>query len=123
MAAVSQSTVPWCTFLIAQRVRRGGAVVQPSDPSIRYAWLSARWAAAGRRDRAAYRAGSPAADIRKRRSRDRGRLQKLRSPFRTADLLDRGIIDPRDTRKLLVEFAGYAEKLRQPGESKFCMRP
>ena len=33
------------------------------------------------------------------------------------------IIDPRDTRKLLVEFAGYAEKLRQPGESKFYMRP
>ena len=26
-------------------------------------------------------------------------------------------------RKLLVEFAGYAEKLRQAGESKFCMRP
>ena len=23
----------------------------------------------------------------------------------------------------MVEFAGYAEKLRQPGESKFCMRP
>jgi hypothetical protein len=33
------------------------------------------------------------------------------------------MIDPRDTRKLLVEFAGHAEKLRQPGESKFYMRP
>src|SRR5437764_651591 len=52
------------------------------------------------------------------------RLQKLRSPFRTAEpFWIEEIIDPRDTRKLLVEFAGYAEKLRQPGESKFCMRP
>ena len=52
------------------------------------------------------------------------RLQQLRSPFRTAEpFWIEEIIDPRDTRKLLVEFAGYAEKLRQPGESKFCMRP
>ena len=33
------------------------------------------------------------------------------------------ILPPRDTRKLLVEFAGLAEKLRRPGESTFGMRP
>ena len=27
------------------------------------------------------------------------------------------------TRKLAVEFAGLAEKLREPGERRFCMRP
>jgi hypothetical protein len=33
------------------------------------------------------------------------------------------MIDPRETRKLLVEFAGLAEKLRQPGTASFVMRP
>jgi acetyl-CoA carboxylase carboxyltransferase component len=52
------------------------------------------------------------------------RLNRLRSPFRTAEpFWIEEIIDPRDTRKLLVEFAGYAEKLRTPGPSGFMMRP
>lgn len=52
------------------------------------------------------------------------RLQKLRSPFRTAETFwIEEIIDPRDTRRLAVAFANLAEKLREPGERKFCMRP
>ena len=92
-----------------------GAVNQPSGRfSIRYAWLSARWGSLPLEGgiEAAYRAEIEA------------RLEKLRSPFRTAETFwIEEIIDPRDTRKLLVEFAGHAEKLRQPGESKFYMRP
>jgi hypothetical protein len=33
------------------------------------------------------------------------------------------LIDPRDTRKLLVEFARLAEPLRKPGPTGFGMRP
>src|SRR5947208_2979742 len=128
MAAVNQSTVPWCTFLVRNVFGVAGAVNQPSGRfSIRYAWLSARWGSLPLEGgiEAAYRAEIDAADDPQSKIAEIDeRLQKLRSPFRTAESFwIEEIIDPRDTRKLLVEFAGYAEKLRQPGESKFCMRP
>jgi acetyl-CoA carboxylase carboxyltransferase component len=128
MAAVNQSTVPWCTFLVRNVFGVAGAVNQPSGRfSIRYAWLSARWGSLPLEGgiEAAYRAEIDAAeDPAARRAEIEARLEKLRSPFRTAETFwIEEIIDPRDTRKLLVEFAGHAEKLRQPGESKFYMRP
>ncbi|HVH80349.1 MAG TPA: carboxyl transferase domain-containing protein [Stellaceae bacterium] len=128
MAAVNQSTVPWCTFLVRNVFGVAGAINQPSGRfSIRYAWLSARWGSLPLEGgiEAAYRAEIDAADDPQAKIAEIDeRLQKLRSPFRTAGpFWIEEIIDPRDTRKLLVEFAGYAEKLRQPGESKFCMRP
>ena len=128
MAAVNQSTVPWCTFLVRNVFGVAGAVNQPSGRfSIRYAWLSARWGSLPLEGgiEAAYRAEIDAApDPQAKVAEIEERLQKLRSPFRTAEpFWIEEIIDPRDTRKLLLEFAGYAEKLRQPGESKFCMRP
>jgi acetyl-CoA carboxylase carboxyltransferase component len=52
------------------------------------------------------------------------RLNRLRSPFRTAEAfwVDE-IIDPRETRRLLCDFANLAGPLREPGPSKFGMRP
>jgi len=51
-------------------------------------------------------------------------LERLRSPFRTAEaFLVEEIIDPRDTRPLLCEFANLAAPLRQVGPSAFTMRP
>jgi acetyl-CoA carboxylase carboxyltransferase component len=128
MAAVNQSSVPWCTFLIRNVFGVAGAVNQPSGRfSVRYAWLSGRWGSLPLEGgiEAAYRAEIEAApDPARKRAEIEERLEKLRSPFRTAEAFwIEEIIDPRDTRKLLVEFAGVAEKLRQPGESAFCMRP
>jgi acetyl-CoA carboxylase carboxyltransferase component len=128
MAAVNQSTVPWCTFLLRNVFGVAGAVNQPSGRfSIRYAWLSGRWGSLPLEGgiEAAYRAEiEAAADPAAKRAEIEDRLERLRSPFRTAEAFwIEEIIDPRDTRKLLVEFAGLAEKLRQPGESRFCMRP
>jgi acetyl-CoA carboxylase carboxyltransferase component len=52
------------------------------------------------------------------------RLDKVRSPFRTAEsFLVEEIIDPRDTRPLLCEFANLAAPLRTPGPSRFGARP
>ena len=52
------------------------------------------------------------------------RLKRLRSPFRTAETFwVEEIIDPRDTRKLLCEFARLADPLREPGRSSMAMRP
>ncbi len=128
MAAVNQSTVPWCTFLIRNVFGVAGAVNQPSGRfSIRYAWLSARWGSLPLEGgiEAAYRAEiDAAADPAAKRAEIEARLEKLRSPFRTAEAFwIEEMIDPRDTRKLLVEFAGLAEKLRQPGPASFVMRP
>ena len=52
------------------------------------------------------------------------RLNRLRSRFRTAESfwIDE-VIDPRDTRRLLCDFANLAAPLREPGPSRFGMRP
>jgi acetyl-CoA carboxylase carboxyltransferase component len=52
------------------------------------------------------------------------RLNRLRSPYRTAETFwVEDIIDPRDTRRLLCEFANMAAPLRTPGPTTFTMRP
>ncbi len=128
MAAVNQTTVPWCTFLVRNVFGVAGAVNQPSGRfSIRYAWLSGRWGSLPLEGgiEAAYRAEIEAADDpAAKRAEIEARLEKLRSPFRTAEAFwVEEIIDPRDTRRLACDFARLAEKLRRPGESRFCMRP
>jgi acetyl-CoA carboxylase carboxyltransferase component len=128
MAAVNQSSVPWCTFLVRNVFGVAGAVNQPSGRfSIRYAWLSARWGSLPLEGgiEAAYRAEIEAAPDRNAKIAEiEQRLNRLRSPFRTAETFwIEEIIDPRDTRRLAVEFANLAAKLREPGERRFCMRP
>ena len=48
----------------------------------------------------------------------------MRSPFRVAEAFNaEEIIDPRDTRPLLCEFADLTAKLREPGPVATAMRP
>ena len=52
------------------------------------------------------------------------RLDRVRSPFRTAErYLVEEIIDPRDTRPMLCEFANLVAPLREVGPSRFGLRP
>ena len=52
------------------------------------------------------------------------RLNRVRSPFRVADVFGvEEMIDPRDTRPLLCEFANLAARLREPGPVTTTMRP
>jgi acetyl-CoA carboxylase carboxyltransferase component len=52
------------------------------------------------------------------------RLNRMRSPYRTAEAFwVEEVIDPRDTRKLLCDFADLAAPLRTTGPSTFGMRP
>ena len=49
---------------------------------------------------------------------------RMRSPFRSAEKFQiEEIIDPRDTRKLLCEFADIAAPLRLAGPSQYAYRP
>jgi hypothetical protein len=60
----------------------------------------------------------------RRMSGPEARLNKVRSPFRTAERFGvEEIIDPRDTRRLLCEFAHLAAPMRKPGPRSFGYRP
>jgi acetyl-CoA carboxylase carboxyltransferase component len=129
MAAVNQSTVPWCTVILRNSFGVAGVVHQPADRfSIRYAWPSAYWGSLPLEGgiEAAYRAEIDAAPDPKAKLKEiEERLNKLRSPFRSAEKFwVEEIIDPRKTRSLLCEFARLAEPLRTPGmPSAMTTRP
>jgi acetyl-CoA carboxylase carboxyltransferase component len=128
MTAVNQTTVPWCTIIMRNSFGVAGAVHQPAGRlSIRYAWLSAYWGSLPLEGgiEAAYRADIEAADDPVAKLREiEDRLNKLRSPFRTAETFwVEEIIDPRATRPLLCDFVRLAEPLLAPGLSAFPMRP
>ncbi len=128
IGAVAQSTVPWCSILVRNVYGVGGGAHQPNNRlCIRYAWPSARWGSLPLEGgvEAAYRAElDAAADPAAKMAEIERRLNALRSPFRTAEAfwVDE-IIDPRETRRLLCEFANMAAPLRTPGPVGFKMRP
>ncbi len=129
MAAVNQTTVPWCTVILRNAFGVAGVVHQPADRfSIRYAWPSAYWGSLPLEGgiEAAYRADIDAAEDKAAKLREiEQRLNKLRSPFRSAEKFwVEEIIDPRKTRSLLCEFARLAEPLRKAGPPEnFSIRP
>ncbi len=128
MAAINQSTMPWCTVITRNVFGVAGAAHVPAGRfSMRYAWPSAWWGSLPLEGgiEAAYRAEIDAApDKAAKMAEIEARLTALRSPFRSAEAFGiEEIIDPRDTRPLLCEFARLAEPLRTPGRRGFGMRP
>lgn len=128
MTAVNQTTVPWCTIIVRNSFGVAGVVHQPAGRfSMRYAWPSAYWGSLPLEGgiEAAYRADIDAAEDPKAKLAEiEDRLNKLRSPFRSAEKFwVEEIIDPRKTRSLICEFARLAEPLRTPGVAKMAMRP
>lgn len=128
MAAINQTTVPWCTIIIRNAFGVAGVAHQPAGRlSLRYAWLSARWGSLPLEGgiEAAYSAEIAAAsDPAAKLVEIEARLDALRSPFRTAEAFwVEEIIDPRDTRRLLCDFAHLARPLLKPGASGVRMRP
>lgn len=128
MAAINQSTVPWCTVITRNVFGVAGAAHVPAGRlAIRYAWLSAQWGSLPLEGgiEAAYRAELDAAPDRAAKMAEiEQRLMALKSPFRSAEAFGiEEIIDPRETRPLLCDFARLAEPLRTPGPRSFGMRP
>jgi acetyl-CoA carboxylase carboxyltransferase component len=95
--------------------------------SIRYAWPSGDWGSLPMEGgiEAAFKADLEAAeDPAALLEEIRAGLDAFRSPFKTAEaFLVEEIIDPRDTRRLLCEFANLSAPLRQPGPTARGMRP
>jgi len=128
ISALTQCTIPWCSVIVRNAFGVGGGAHQPQNRlSLRYAWPSARWGSlplAGGVE-AAYRAELDAADDPAAKLAEiEKRLADLQSPFRTAEAFGvEDIIDPRETRPLLCDFANLAAALRTPGRATFVMRP
>ena len=94
----------------------------------RYAWPSANWGSmhiAGGVAAAYRREIEAAADPDAKRAEIEARLQAVASPFRTAEATGQDIIDPRDTRPLLVDFVDDAQRVlaRQLGPPPVPYRP
>jgi acetyl-CoA carboxylase carboxyltransferase component len=128
ISAIHQSTIPWCAVIIRNVFGVGGGAHVPHTLTpIRYAWPSGNWGSLPLEGgvEAAYRAEIAAADDPDAKLKEiEHRLEQMRSPFRSAEafIIDE-IIDPRDTRPLLCQFANMAAPLRTPGQSMFTMRP
>src|SRR5919109_497076 len=128
MSAMWQTTVPWCAVIVRNVFGVAGAAHRNgSRYCTRYAWPSGRWGSLPLEGgiEAAYRAEIDAApDPRAKMAEIEERLTKLRSPFRSAETFwIEEIVDPRDTRRLLCEWAELAAPLRRPGPFTHAMRP
>jgi acetyl-CoA carboxylase carboxyltransferase component len=128
LAAVYQAQVPWCSILLRKVFGVAGAAhTNHARLHYRYAWPSGDWGSLPIEGgiEAAYRADLAASDDPARLQAEiETRLNRVRSPFRTAEaFMVEEIIDPRDTRRLLCEFARLAAPLRQTGPVATAMRP
>jgi len=109
------SKVPWATVIIRKAYGVAGAAMNDHTKfQYRFAWPSGDWGSLPLEGgiEVAYKAELEAADDPVAHLADiRARLDKVRSPFRTAEaFLVEDIIDPRETRPLLCEFAELAQE-------------
>jgi acetyl-CoA carboxylase carboxyltransferase component len=128
LATVYQATVPWCSIIIRKVFGVAGAAHCNAERfRYRFAWPSGNWGSIPIEGglEVAYRAELEASDDPDKLMKEiEARLNSVLSPFKTAEsFLVEDIIDPRDTRPLLCEFANLAAPLRTPGKKAFGCRP
>jgi len=128
MAAVYQAKVPWCSIVVRQAFGlAGSAMMNPTRLKYRYCWPSGDWGSLPMEGgiEAAYKSDIEAhPEPEKRLQEIRAWAEALRSPFRTAEaFFAEEIIDPRNTRTLLCEWANLAARNDDTGPSSFGMRP
>lgn len=115
MNAIYRATVPWASVIIRKAYGVAGAAMSNHTRyQYRFAWPSGDWGSLPMEGGAevAYKAELSASDNPQvELLRIKQRLNAVTSPFRTAEqFLVEDIIDPRDTRALLCEFAGMANQ-------------
>lgn len=128
LSAIYQTTIPWCTMIIRKAYGIAAAGHQHQGRHcLRYAWPSANWGSLPIEGglEAAYKNEILNSDDPEAKRREiEERLKSLTSPIRSAEafVIDE-IIDPRDTRKILCDFANLTAPLRTPGVTAFGYRP
>ncbi len=128
LSAIYQATVPWCSVILRRAFGVAGAAHgNHTRFHYRFAWPSGDWGSLPLEGgiEAAYKADLAESDDPDALRADiERRLNHVRSPFRTAERFGvEDLIDPRDTRPLLCEFANLAAPLRKLGSRQFGMRP
>ena len=128
IAAIYQASVPWCSVILRKVFGVGGAGhSNHSRLQYRYAWPSADWGSIPAEGgiEAAYRAELDTAQDRTALLHElRARVAATQGVIKTAEAFDiEQIIDPRETRSLLCEFANLAAPLRVPGTVSWGLRP
>jgi acetyl-CoA carboxylase carboxyltransferase component len=128
MASVYQATVPICPVVIRKAYGlAGSAMFNPTRTRWRYCWPSGDWGSlpmAGGIEAAYKRQLEASPDPEAELKELYRKFEAMRSPFRTADaFIAEEIIDPRDTRPLLVEFVRHAYRVLKAGKRTFGPRP
>jgi acetyl-CoA carboxylase carboxyltransferase component len=116
LAAVYQATNPWCSIIVRKAFGVAGAGhSNHMRSSPRYAWPSGEWGSLpieGGVEAAYKRQLKEAADPDQLREELEAQLASLRDPILTAEAFGiEEIIDPRDTRPILIEFARRAYEI------------
>jgi propionyl-CoA carboxylase beta chain len=128
MTAVYQADVPVCSVVIRKAYGlAGSAMMNQSKTKWRYCWPSGDWGSlpmAGGIEAAFRKELSEADNPEELKAQLYKKFEAIRSPFRTAEsFLAEEIIDPRETRSLLVDFAHHAQRALAPGERRVTWRP
>jgi len=127
IATIYQSTVPWCVVILRRAFGVAGAgMVDHTRFRYRVAWPSGDWGSLPAEGgiEAAFKARIEAAPDPQAMKREiRERLERLRSPFRSAErFLVEEIIEPSTTRRWLCDFAGLVAG-RSHAPARFSYRP
>jgi acetyl-CoA carboxylase carboxyltransferase component len=128
LAALAQSPVPFCCVVLRKAFGvAGGANRKPGSHHFRYAWPSGDWGSLPIEGgiEVAYKAElAEADDYRAHLGAVRDRLNRVRSPFRSAEFFEiEEIIDPRSTRTTLCRWVELVVGSMQPSPASFTYRP
>jgi len=128
MAAVYQAQVPILPVVIRKAYGLAGSVMfNPTRTRWRYCWPSGDWGSlpmAGGIEAAYKRQLEGSADPEAELKALYKKFEAMRSPFRTAEaFIAEEIIDPRDTRPLVVEFVHHAYRVLKTGPRSYGIRP
>jgi len=128
IATIFQSTVPWCAVILRRAFGVAGAgMIDHTRFRFRIAWPSGDWGSLPVEGglEAAFKAQIAAApDPEVARREIRARLERLRSPFRSAErFYVEEIVPPSETRRWLTEFAQLAARTPAAAAPGFRYRP
>ena len=128
LAALGQASVPFCCVVVRKAFGVAGAANhKPGSHHMRMAWPSGDWGSLPIEGgiEVAYKAELEAADDADAHLADiKARLNRLRSPLRSAEFFEiEEIIDPRDTRPVLCQWAGLARRALRTDPPTFWYRP
>jgi acetyl-CoA carboxylase carboxyltransferase component len=128
LAALGQAPVPFMSVVVRKAFGVAGAANhKPGSQHIRVAWPSGDWGSLPIEGgiEVAYKAElAEVDDYDGHLARIKERLNRVRSPFRSAEFFEiEEIIDPRDTRSVLTRWAGLARRALSTDPVNFWYRP